>query len=375
MKLRGQKGDMYITESSPFASGGEGSIYSVSNKYNLVAKVYSPELATDERSEKLRLMRANPPKSETLKWLAWPVDVVMHDNGSFAGFIMPALKTDKTLDDIYLYNETPEFTLWQKITLGINICDVIEEVHKTGCVFGDFNPLNIGVNIKNGHAAFFDVDSFHVDNRSSNGKVYRAVACRPGYAAPEILKTIRKCERDTGNSNDTYLRADLPTFTFWTDYFALAIHIFSLLNNGFNPYRGVAHTKTKSSKALAAGDTAVENDQYCFKAGNKPANLLVPPLKSVPEGIGTLFRRAFVDGKDSPNKRPIPSEWKSALLSYRNMLTQCIYNSSHYFFRELKNCIWCEAHERDGKKDPWPINWPPSSLEPLKALFKNINEL
>jgi DNA-binding helix-hairpin-helix protein with protein kinase domain len=375
MRLHGLKGEIYTTDNNSFASGGEGSIYNISNKYYLVAKVYSSEFATAERFEKLRLMRGNPPKSDTLEWLAWPVDVIMHDSGSFAGFVMPALKTDKTLDDIYLYKETPEFTLKQRIVLGINICEVIEEVHKTGCVFGDFNPGNIGVKTRNGHAAFFDVDSFHVDNKSSNGKVYRAIACLPGYAAPEVLKTCRKYERDTGNSDDVFLQAELPTFTIWTDYFALAIHIFKLLFNGFNPYSGVSNAKGKSSKALLTGHTAVENDHYCFKDGSKPANLLVPPLNSVPKEIGALFRRAFVDGKTFPDKRPKPLEWKNALLRYLNMLKRCIDNSSHYFYSELPNCVWCEAHERDKNKKPWPDNWPPSSLDALKGLFKNINEL
>jgi DNA-binding helix-hairpin-helix protein with protein kinase domain len=377
MTLRGLQGDIYTTENKSFASGGEGSIYKLLNKHNLLAKVYHPEFATEERHEKLKLMRRNPPNSETLAYLAWPVDILIHVNGSFAGFAMPALITDKTLDDIYLHNEVPEFHLKQRIILGVNICKVIEEVHKTGCVFGDFNPCNIGVNTKNGHAAFYDVDSFHVDNRRGNGKVYRAIACLPGYAAPEVLKTCRKCERDTGNSSDVYLRADLPTFTFWTDYFALAIHIFRLLFNGFNPYRGVSNAKNKSSKALATGDTAVENDQYCFKGSNKPASLLVPPLVSTTKEIGTLFRRAFIDGKDSPQKRPAPSEWESVLLDYRKTLAPCRDNGSHFYYRELSKCVWCEADARFKGKMPWPDNWPETFNKPksLKDFFASINEL
>ena len=375
MKLRGIKGDIYITDDKPFASGGEGSIYAIKNNYNYVAKVYNPELATAERLEKLRLMMSNPPNRDALAWLAWPVDVIKHDCGSFAGFIMPALETTKTLDDIYLYKKNSDFDLKKRVTLGFNICRVIEEVHKTGCYFGDFNPSNIGVNSKTGFAAFFDVDSFHIDNRSSNGKVYRAIACLPGYAAPEVLKTCRKCERDTGNSNDVYLRADLDTFTFWSDYFALAIHVFRLLFNGFNPYRGVSNIKSKSSKALAAGDTAVENDQYCFKDKYEPASLLVPPINSVPKEIGVLFRRAFIDGKNNPKERPKPSDWKEALLRYKSMLAPCSKDASHYYYGKLPNCVWCEADDRYENGQRWPDNWPLSGFNTIKNLLNSINKL
>lgn len=36
-----------------------------------------------------------------------------------------------------------------------------------------------------------------------------------------------------------YEKTPLDTFTKETDYFALAIHIFKLLNNGFTPFNGI----------------------------------------------------------------------------------------------------------------------------------------
>jgi len=386
MRLRGISGNIYDTDYSPFTSGGEGAIYRVISNPGVVVKVYTPAFATPERFEKLKLMKDHQPVND-LYQLAWPIDVLLFEDDTFAGFAMPTLKSDKILADIYIYtNDLYSFKTIQKIYLGINICDVIDTVHKTGCVFGDFNPGNIGVNTVDGNVAFFDVDSFHVDNRRGNGKIYPTVACFPGYAAPEVLRTCRKVERDTRNSNNIYLRAAsyvdekgkvLGTFNKYTDYFALSIHIFSLLFNGVNPYRGVSNARGASSKVIATGDIAVENDQYCFK-DNYSRNLLIPPINAVPKEIGTLFTRAFIEGKDYPDRRPRPSEWRNALERYGDNLFQCINNSSHQYMRGLPNCVWCEANERFDKNIPWPNKWPKTQrngLNKFRNIFKGINEL
>jgi DNA-binding helix-hairpin-helix protein with protein kinase domain len=112
----------------------------------------------------------------------------------------------------------------------------------------------------------------------------------------------------------------------------------------------------------------VEKDQYCFKEGYEPESLLVPPLNSVPREIGVLFGKAFIDGRDRPKKRPDPSEWIKALSRYRKELKQCSNNDSHYYFRKLPNCVWCEADRRHKEKKPWSTSWP----EPSKASGKQI---
>ena len=336
LSFRGLQGSEYSIDSKPFSSGSASSIYRISNNRDLVTKVYSPEFAAEECYEKLVLMIENNPKSESL---AWPIDILINKNDSFTGYVMPMIEADKTLDEIYAFKEIPEFNLQQKIALGVNICVVLEEVHKSGYVVGDFNSGNIGVNSKNGHPVFFDVDSFNVDNERINGKVYRTY---------KYLKEL-------------FSTPKYSCISVWSDYFALAVHIFRLLFNGFHPYSGISNTGGGSSKEIATGDTTLKNDQYCFRDGYEPASLLVPPLNSVPKEIGVLFKRAFIDGESNPQKRPDPSEWTKALLSYKEKLRNCNDNNSHYYYSNLPNCVWCEADYRHKNKEPWPPNWPESS--------------
>ena len=58
----------------------------------------------------------------------------------------------------------------------------------------------------------------------------------------------------------------LPTFSVDTDRFALAIHIFKLLMNGYSPFNGIDSKLTVSQASPGLGDVAVDRDNYCFKA-------------------------------------------------------------------------------------------------------------
>ena len=76
---------------------------------------------------------------------------MLHDaSGAFCGFIMKKLDTTNELRELYKYppREFEGITLKHKLVIAQNICAVIAGVHRAGYVFGDFNPMNIGVNLK-----------------------------------------------------------------------------------------------------------------------------------------------------------------------------------------------------------------------------------
>ena len=233
MLVYGKKGT-YQLSTQPMKSGGEGAIYTVEANNNFVAKIYYNERITNELEAKLTLMMTNPPDSSVLSQIAWPYDVIRDSNGHFVGFIMPRLSIDTDLKDIYVYPPQKGLKLStdDKIVIAINICAVISCIHKAGYVFGDFNPMNIGVNSNTGRVAFLDTDSYHIVDKNS-GKTYRCGVCMDGYVAPELIKQCKGSD---------YLHAPLPTFTKETDLFALAIHIFRLLMNGYTPFNGIKET-------------------------------------------------------------------------------------------------------------------------------------
>lgn len=337
----GNTGAAYELEKQ-LAAGGEGAVWTVRGSGSTVAKVYHQEKINSdpELESKIRYMVNNPPDKSILDQIAWPMDILRSSNGQFMGFIMPKLDTDADLKKIYPYPPKKDMpvTTEQKLIIAINICIVISEVHKAGYTFGDFNPMNIGVNLKNGHVAFFDADSYHFTDQQS-GHTYRCGVGADGYIAPEL---IQHCH----NHNTDFLNAPLPTFTKETDNFALAIHIFKLLMNGYTPFNGIKECESASQSSPGTGNLAIERDNYCFKAGNKPQSPATPNMASLSPDIQYLFKKTFEGGVKNPQNRATAEEWKDALIEYKDQLTKCKNNPMHYYYVSNSKCPYCEADQK-----------------------------
>ena len=335
----------YRLGANPIGSGGEGEVYKVARK-NYVAKIYRPGIISDELEEKLTIMVGNPPNASVLSQVAWPLDILYDGNGLCCGFIMPELNINAELGDVYKYPSTLPLSVQQKINIAQNICAVISEVHQAGYVFGDFNPRNIGLDINTGLVSFLDTDTYHVADHK-NSKTYRCNVCAPGYAAPELLE---KCSdhvaKNPTDSKEAYAKTPLPTFTQETDNFALAIHIFKLLMNGYTPFGGIIETASVSQSSPGVGDSAVRRDSYCFKPGYKHQSAAIMPLEALPQGMADLFTRAFIVGKHDSSQRPNAAEWHGALGKYANNLIGCSENPLHQYDKKNIECPLCEADER-----------------------------
>ena len=198
MKLYGTQGEYQLPD-KPLAQGGEGAIYTVENKTDLVAKVYHQEkLSSDpELENKIKYMVNNTPNKSVLNQIAWPLDILYDGSRRFIGFTMPKLNTDTDLKTIYPYPPKKELPISneQKLIVAINICIVISEIHKAGYIFGDFNPMNIGVNLTTGHVAFYDTDSYHFTDPNT-GHTYRCGVGADGYIAPELIQHCHDCKAD-----------------------------------------------------------------------------------------------------------------------------------------------------------------------------------
>ena len=345
MRVIGRTGTQYQLESSVLAEGGEGKIFHVHGQVDKkVAKIYAEP--TKDREEKLLHMVKHPP----IKYVAWPLDVIYNEHRQFCGFIMDKLSFNVGLDEIYEYQQSPSLgSVSNVLKIGIakNISTVINNVHKKGYVFGDFNPRNIGVDKDTGFVSFLDTDSYHINND------YRCIVCAPGYVAPELLYAVRK--HIAANPDDKtmiYAKMSGTTFTRETDNFALAVHIFKLLMNGFSPYGGIPNAPTRSRPAPGPGDAEVLFDTYCFKDGYKPRQkAAIPRLESFPQEIADLFTRAFIHGRNNPKQRPSAIEWLEALKQYEKELVSCRnYTKLHQYHRKNGVCPYCEADPEERKK-------------------------
>ena len=346
MQLKNKLGKTYVLESTPIGSGGEGDIYPVKNESGQVAKIYKAGAMSKELEVKLNVMVANPPSKAVFTQVAWPMDVLYDNAGQCRGFVMPRLNITHELGEIYKYPSQLPLSSRQKVNIAQNICVVISEVHKAGYVFGDFNPRNIGLDISTGLVSFLDTDTYHVFDRAS-GITHRCNVCAPGYAAPELLE---KCSNfvaaNPADSKFAYARTPLPTFTQETDNFALAIHVFKLLMNGYTPFGGIIESASVSQSSPGVGDAAVKRDSYCFKPGFKHQSAAILPLDVFPQEVADLFTRAFIIGKVDPTKRPRAEEWYGTLVKLGQNMKVCRIEPLHHYYRENKSCPLCEADER-----------------------------
>ena len=197
-----------------------------------------------------------------------------------------------------------------------------------------------------GNVAFWDTGSYHIKNMKT-GRTYRCKVCLDGYVAPELLLKCKGTKPQTGKSY-TYEDAPLETFTKETDNFALAIHIFRLIMNGFTPFGGIVANSNESisTRAPGVGSIAVEKDMYCFKPGYVHISKAVADKNTLPTEIVGLFDRAFVDGRIDPKQRPTAREWYNALEYFINNLQQCMVNPTHQYMKGLHTCPWCEIDKK-----------------------------
>ena len=369
MKLTGINNATYVLEKTPLASGGEGDVYLITNIIGTVAKVYKPEVLSQELADKLRYMVDHPPSETVLTQVAWPKDVAHNEAGEFCGFIMPKLEINASLSDVYKYPPSSGFsiTMRNKITIAQNICVVINEIHSAGYIFGDFNPLNTGLNTSSGRVSFLDTDTYHVSTDS--GVTYRCKVCAPGYCAPELLgKVSSYIASNPLASQHAYASTPLPTFTKETDNFALAIHIFKLLMNGYTPFGGIIDTAVASQASPGVGDSAVRRDSYCFKPGYKHQSVAIPALDSLPDEIAKLFDLAFVRGRAFPERRPSADMWYSALERYEQVLTDCRINPIHQYDKKNTDCPFCAADTAYQQAIGTPTQAPPVAQAPVRQV-------
>jgi len=163
MIYKGKGNVQYNLSGSPLAAGGEGEIYDIAGRPNLVAKIYKPGKASAEKEHKLVKMVDFPPDSNVLSQIAWPRDV-LYNAGQFVGFVMSKMDINEDLNVIYEFGSSskyPDMQWESRLIIAQNLCVVLNSIHAASHACGDLNPKNISVNPKTGYVVFLDADSYH----------------------------------------------------------------------------------------------------------------------------------------------------------------------------------------------------------------------
>lgn len=341
----GKSGKLYKVIERAIGQGGEGAVYRIEGEANYVLKVFKENRRSETRHRKLLEMVNTKISSSALQQITWPIDVV-YQNGNFVGYVMPAIKGNEDLN--VMYSDKYICTLSEKITIAKNLCAAINAVHEAGQICGDLNPKNIQVDPTAAYITLVDTDSYHITATDGSGRVYRCEVGMPEYLPGEIQQKIKK-----GNNLSN---APLPTFTVYSDRFALAVHIFALLMNGCHPFACAVENKENiphlsGSQPSVTAPLPIEN--ICagfFPFVEKKQGITIPryapDFESLPQNIRALFCRAFIDGHTYPEQRPDAVEWYEALTIMQQSLTTCSVNKKHMFSTHLQKCPWCELEKK-----------------------------
>lgn len=355
-------GRRYTLPEKAFAGGGEGSVYEVIGQSELVAKIYPPDKRTSERERKITAMLGTD--ASLMRNYAWPSDILFGDEG-FMGYVMRRVSGTKLID-FYVFDKRidlsdPKNDLpWPLfISVARNLAAAVHNIHEAGHVIGDLNPNNIICDTENGLVTLVDTDSYHITD--SQGNILRCEV-GTGEFVPKEMQGIRF--------------ADCPisaSYNIYTDRFALAVLIFRILM-GAHPY--VCRSTDGRDTLEYSIEENIKNGVclYFNKIEGLDIPIYAPDINALPQYLQLLFRRAFLDGTNTPQARPAAEEWYYALSRLYGELAGCGKNGSHFFYRELRECPWCEIREHFKAPRPKPKPVIPPDPEKEKRERKKENE-
>ena len=302
--------------------GGEAKLYSTPSG---LLKRYSSSENTPSIA-KFEYMMSNrvefSPHQRPL--LAWPQQIAFDPfTSQVVGYVMPFVSATHLLDVLNpksRYMKWPEFLSdrpmeWHfLLTVAFWCAKVLARIHAHEYVVGDMSPRNIMV-YPDMTVAYVDCASYQI----KDGSKYGCRVSTPDYHAPEVYT----------------LNDGRKTYNTHTDAFTLAVIIFRLLSiHNVHPYQGItlpssrmnsesyASTRKQHPQLTQSIPDGLDPTEYCFQRRIWPydpnQHVCVPPLAmsefymQLPEGIRTLFYRAFVL---APADRPTPAEWELELES------------------------------------------------------------
>lgn len=329
------------------ARAGEGTIYEVAERSDVVAKIFHPDLKNLAAKQlKVAAMAASPPagwvQSDGLVVLAWPLQLAHGADGA-VGFVMRRIDTTNAVEIHSVSNPSnrknplpsapqwPTHVTWRHlVNIAANLCMAVDTVHRVNAVVGDFQERNILVHDTT-RVTLVDCDSMQFT--TADGQQFLCAVGRPEFTAPELS------------------RGDLSTTARVTssDYFALAVHIHLLLMGGNHPFLRGEWTGRGDQPDVVA---LAQSGQWAGGPGSAlHTHPLAPPPAFLPDRIQQLFRRAFTDGARNPDVRPSAGEWFRAL----NAIDIVTCPRDHQIPSETSDCPWCGIDdERSKRRDKRP---------------------
>jgi DNA-binding helix-hairpin-helix protein with protein kinase domain len=317
--LTGTRSGQTYRLSQEIGAGGNGVIYTVSRRPELVAKIYKHPLTQHDIDKLDALTRGATP--ELLSVAAWPIDLLKSPDGRIAGFVMPRILEARPLYELYSPSSRiqhfPSADFRFLLHAAANVARLFGAVHQAGFICGDVNHSNILAR-QMGTVAAVDCDSFQV----GDGSRFPCLVATELFVPPELMGADLGTTKRTANH----------------DTFGLAVLIFHLLFMGRHPFVGrfLGKGEMPIERAIAECRFAYSGDQRRTQMAPPP---FTPPMATVGSELGRLFEQAF-HPDNRVGGRPSHEDWIGALDSLKASLVPCREVAWHHHLPSTA-CPWC----------------------------------
>ncbi len=304
-----------ILNEHPLGNGGQGEVYLVDyNRSEHALKWYTSYRMRSDIEFKKNIAK-NIDDGAPNDRFAWPLAITEDMNGSY-GYIMRLLpkENEEFSDFLRSYKLTKDdpprripvrFSDYScVINAAIQIVECFMDLHRKGKSYQDLNDGGISMNMTTGDVIICDCD-----NIASDGKNF-GIAGKQGYMAPEIV-----------------LNKNCPNV--YSDRFSLAVILFKLFFRD-DPFWGAKVCKCCNLTDYNYRKYYGVEPVFIYHptdSSNRPVNGIhnnvIRMWNRYPGFIKDLFLRAFVDGLRDTSKRPIETEWMSALIRLRSESITC----------------------------------------------------
>jgi DNA-binding helix-hairpin-helix protein with protein kinase domain len=289
-----------------FAKGGEGSIYPLQRRPDVLVKVYHPEIiikrgkALQEKVEAMcQLGKENDNALRNDRRLSWPLLSVFDEKKQWIGYAMyrakgqPMFKLAHTM----LYKKNfPGLDRHKVVAYLLNLLDVASFLHSRGVMIGDCNLQNILCDPQSDAVTLIDCDSYQV---VMGNKFFPCPVGMPDMTAKEQqgidFSKVKRTEE--------------------SEAFSIAMIMFMALMLGRHPYDIVGGSERAEN--LRKGD-------FPYGKGNKgiPRGRWYNIWSHMPHKIKSLFICTFMEGANEPAKRATLYQWLEVLKIYRNEIAK-----------------------------------------------------
>lgn len=283
------------------ASGGEGNVYPLIDRSELLVKWYHPEVLQKRGTELREKTEAmiNIKKDFSGHSVSWPLLSVFDAKKNWIGYAMrraDGVPLGRLAHAMAYQKSFPTLNRSDIAGYLLSLLDAVQMLHKAGVRIGDYNFNNILCTPGSSRVALIDCDSYQMER---NGRVYPCPVGSPDMTPKE----------HHGKAFDQILRSEE------SERFSVAIVLFKCLMLGRHPYD------------IVGGEDPVSNlreGRFAYGRGNSgvPVGVWYNIWSHMSHRLKSMFITTFTEGAGDISKRPTIEEWMKGLDIYRSEMNK-----------------------------------------------------